>query len=177
MARIVLGVCGSIAAYKAVDLTSKLVQAGHEVDVLLTPMAERFVRPLSFAALTHRRVLTSDTWTDGDAPAAHLNATEHAQLFVVAPATADVIGKMANGIADDLVSTTWLGAPCPTLVAPAMNQRMWRHPRVIANVARLVADGVQLVAPGSGYLAEGDVGPGRMAEPADLLAAIAARLG
>ena len=176
MARLVLGVGGSIAAYKAVDLASKCVQAGHVVDVVMTRMAGRFVRALSFSALTHRAVLTDETWGEGEAPAAHLRATEEAELFVVAPASADLIGKFANGIADEIVSTTYLGASCPVLVAPAMNQRMWRHPRVVANVARLVADGVELVAPGSGYLAEGDVGPGRMAEPAEILAAITARL-
>lgn len=177
MARIVLGVGGSIAAYKAADLCSKCVQAGHEVEVILTAMAERFVRPLTFAALTHRPVFTNATWGEGDRPAAHLAATESAQLLVVAPATADLIGKFANGIADDVLSSTYLGAPCPVLVAPAMNQRMWRHPRVRANVERLRADGVKVVEPGSGYLAEGDVGPGRMAEPADLLAAISRALG
>jgi phosphopantothenoylcysteine decarboxylase/phosphopantothenate--cysteine ligase len=177
MARLVLGVGGSIAAYKAVDLCSKCVQAGHEVEVVLTRMAERFLRPLSFSALTHRPVLTDATWGEGEHPAAHLTATENAQLLVVAPATADLIGKFANGIADDMLSTTYLGAPCPVLVAPAMNQRMWRHPRVRANVERLRADGVTIVEPGSGYLAEGDVGPGRLAEPAEILAAITKALG
>lgn len=176
MARIVLGVGGSIAAYKAVDLASKLVQAGHVVDVVMTRMAGRFVRPLSFSALTHRAVLTDETWGEGDAPAAHLRATEEAELFVVAPATADLLGKFAHGIADEIVSTTYLGAPCPVLVAPAMNQRMWKHPRVVANLARLVADGVEVLPPGSGYLAEGDVGPGRMAEPAQVFEALVARL-
>ena len=177
MARIVLGVGGSIAAYKAVDLCSKCVQAGHEVEVILTRMAERFLRPLSFAALTHRPVFTDATWGEGDRPAAHLAVTEQAQLLVVAPATADLIGKFANGIADDILSSTYLGTACPVLVAPAMNQRMWKHPRVRANVERLRADGVTIVEPGTGYLAEGDVGPGRLAEPAEILAAIGKRLG
>lgn len=177
MARIVLGIGGSIAAYKAVDLCSKCVQAGHEVEVILTEMAERFIRPLSFAALTHRPIFTDRTWGEGDRPAAHLTVTENAQLLVVAPATADLIGKFANGIADDVLSSTYLGAPCPVLVAPAMNQRMWKHPRVRANVERLKADGVKIVEPGNGYLAEGDVGPGRLAEPAEILEAIRKALG
>ena len=176
MSRVVLGVGGSIAAYKAVDLASKLVQAGHEVDVVMTKMALRFVRPLSFSALTHRPVHTDRSWGKGPAPASHLKATEGADVLVVAPCTADLLGKFANGIADEILSTTYLGVTCPVLVAPAMNQRMWRHPRVAANVARVKEDGVFVVEPGSGFLAEGDVGPGRMAEPADLVALIAARL-
>ena len=177
MARIVLGLGGSIAAYKAVDLCSKLVQAGHEVDVVMTRTACRFVGPLSFSALTHRAALLDATWGEGDQPAAHLRATEKADLFVVAPATADLIGKFANGIADEIVSTTYLGASCPVLVAPAMNRRMWKHPRVVHNVERIVADGVRLVGPGTGFLAERDEGPGRMAEPEEILEAIRATLG
>jgi phosphopantothenoylcysteine decarboxylase/phosphopantothenate--cysteine ligase len=173
LSRVVLGVGGSIAAYKAADLCSKLVQAGHEVEVVMTRMALRFVRPLTFSALTHRPVHTDETWGEGSAPAAHLKATESAHLLVVAPCTADLVGKFANGIADDVLSSTYLGVPCPVLVAPAMNQRMWRHARVQGNVARLKADGVVVVEPGTGFLAEGDVGPGRMAEPSEILAAIA----
>ena len=176
MARVVLGLGGSIAAYKAADLCSKCVQAGHVVDVVMTRMACRLVRPLSFAALTHRPVLTDDTWGEGERPAAHLAATEEADILVVAPATADLIGKFANGIADEIVSTTYLGASCPVLVAPAMNHRMWRHPRVVANVERLRQDGVGIVGPATGWLAEGETGTGRMSEPAEILAAIAARL-
>jgi phosphopantothenoylcysteine decarboxylase / phosphopantothenate---cysteine ligase len=174
VARIVLAVGGSIAAYKAVDLCSKCVQTGHEVDVVMTRMAMRFVGPLSFSAITHHPVHLDDTWGEGERPAAHLEMTECADLLVVAPATADLIGKFANGIADDIVTTTYLGAECPVLVAPAMNQRMWVHPRVVANIARLKADGVQIVGPATGHLAEGDEGPGRLVEPAELLAAIAA---
>ena len=172
MARIVLGAGGSIAAYKAVDLCSKLVQAGHEVDVVMTRMALRFVRPLSFAALTHRPVHTDESWGTGEAPAAHLTATENAEALVVAPCSADLLGKFANGIADDVLSTTYLGASCPVWIAPAMNARMWGHPRVAANAARLAADGVRVIAPGTGFLAEGAPGPGRMAEPAEILAAV-----
>ena len=174
-ARIVLGVGGSIAAYKAVDLCSKCVQAGHHVDVVMTRMARRFVRPMSFSALTHRPVHTDSSWGKGSSPAAHLEATEKAEFLVVAPCTADLLGKFANGIADEILSTTYLGASCPVVVAPAMNQRMWRHPRVAANVERVKQDGVHVLEPGTGFLAEGDVGPGRMAEPAEILAFLAAR--
>jgi phosphopantothenoylcysteine decarboxylase/phosphopantothenate--cysteine ligase len=177
VARVVLGVGGSIAAYKAVDLASKLVQAGHEVTVVLTRNATRFVTPLSFGALTHRPVFTDEAWWKEDGPAAHLAATEAAQAFVVAPCTADLIGKFANGIADEIVSSTYLGAACPTFVAPAMNQRMWKHPRVAANVERLRGDGVTVVAPGTGFLAEGPPGVGRMAEPAEILKALEPHLG
>jgi phosphopantothenoylcysteine synthetase/decarboxylase len=175
-ARIVVAVGGSIAAYKAADLVSKLVQAGHHVDVVLTRMAQRFVGPLTFSALSHHRVQTDEGWGEGDRPAAHLETTEKADLLVVAPATADLIGKFAHGLADEIVSTTYLGCTCPVLVAPAMNQRMWRHPRVVANVETLRRDGVTIVGPASGYLAEGDQGPGRMVEPAELLAAVVAAL-
>jgi phosphopantothenoylcysteine decarboxylase/phosphopantothenate--cysteine ligase len=172
MARVVLGVGGSVAAYKAADLCSKLVQRGHDVEVVMTRMALRFVRPLTFSALTQKAVHTDARWGKGDAPAAHLRATEGAQVFVVAPCTADLAGKLANGIADEIVSSTYLGAPCPVLVAPAMNPRMWAHRRVVANVARLREDGVTVVEPGKGWTAEGDVGVGRMAEPAEILAAV-----
>lgn len=176
MARLLLGVGGSIAAYKAADLASTLVQQGHQVDVVMTRMALRFLRPMTFSALTHRPVLTDEGWGEGDRPAAHLVATEGAQLFVVAPATADLLGKFAHGIADEIVSTTYLGAGCPVLVAPAMNPRMWRHPRVVGNVERLRGDGVTIVGPATGRVAEGDVGPGRMVEPDEIATAIAAAL-
>jgi phosphopantothenoylcysteine synthetase/decarboxylase len=172
--RIVVCVGGSIAAYKACDLVSKLVQAGHRVEVVMTAAAERFVRPLSFAALTHRPVFTGADWFDGAGrgPADHLQVTEAADLVVVAPCTANLIGKFANGIADEIVSTTLLGAGCPVLLAPAMHHRMWASKRVVANMATLAADGVHCVGPEAGYLAEGDVGPGRMSEPAGIVAAV-----
>jgi phosphopantothenoylcysteine decarboxylase/phosphopantothenate--cysteine ligase len=176
MARIALLVGGSVAAWKACDLTSKLVQGGHVVDVVLSEHALWFVQPLAFSALTHRRVHTDAGWGEGDAPAAHLAVTEEADLVVAAPCTANLLGKFAHGIADDIVSTTWIGAACPCLVAPAMNSRMWKHPRVQANLAVLESDGVRIVPPGTGYLAEGERGVGRMAEVPQLLDAIRAAL-
>jgi phosphopantothenoylcysteine decarboxylase/phosphopantothenate--cysteine ligase len=172
MASIVLCVGGSIAAYKACDLTSRLVQEGHVVDVVMTRMALDFVRPLSFSALTQRRVYTDEEWGKGTMPAEHLVVTRDADLLVVAPCTANLLGKLAHGIADDIVTTTCLGAACPVLVAPAMNARMWRHPRVRANVELLKGDGVRFVGPDAGWLAEGEEGPGRMAEPEGILAEI-----
>ncbi len=180
-AQIVLGVGGSIAAYKACDLVSKLTQAGHGVDVVLTAAAEHFVRPLAFAALSHRPVFTNEAWFSGTGSptgaAAHLRVSEGADLLLIAPCTANLIGKFAHGIADEIVSTTYLGATCPVLLAPAMNQRMWRQPRVQANLDILAGDGVHVVGPASGHLAEGDTGPGRMSEPEEILVAIEAALG
>lgn len=175
--RIVVCVGGSIAVYKACDLVSKLVQADHHVDVVMTEAAERFVRPLAFAALTHRPVFTQGDWFEGAGqgrgPADHLRVTEEADLLVVAPCTANLIGKFANGIADEIVSTTILGASCPVLLAPAMNHRMWASKRVQANLAVLKDDGMHVVGPETGYLAEGDEGPGRLTEPAGIVEAIA----
>lgn len=176
MARLVVAVGGSIAAYKACDLVSKLVQAGHRVDVLLTRAALKFVQPLAFAALTQRTAFTDERlWDDRAAaggPADHLRVTEDADLLVVAPCTANLIAQFAHGLADDLVSTTVLGAACPLLLAPAMNHRMWAHPRVQANLALLQGDGVHVVGPTRGWLAEGEVGLGRMEEPEGIQAAI-----
>ena len=179
-AKIVVCVGGSIAAYKACDLVSKLVQAGRTVDVVMTRAAEQFVRPLSFAALTHRAVFTNDVWFDGAgaarSPADHLHMTENADLLVVAPCTANLLGAFAHGLADEIVSTTVLGATCPILLAPAMNVRMWKNHRVQANLQTLRGDGVHVVGPESGYLAEADEGMGRMSEPADIVAGVDALL-
>jgi phosphopantothenoylcysteine decarboxylase/phosphopantothenate--cysteine ligase len=171
MAHVLVCVGGSIAAYKACDLVSKLVQAGHRVDVAMTRAAQRFVRPLSFAALTHREVFTDRRWFEAEGSAAHLAATQEAGLVIVAPCTANLLARLAHGLADEIVSASVLGSRAPLLLAPAMNTRMWENPRVQANVATLKDDGAQLVGPGSGYLAEAEVGVGRMAEPAEILRA------
>lgn len=171
MANLVVCVGGSVAAYKACDLVSKAVQAGHRVDVVLTRMALKFVRPLSFSALTQRRVHTDCGWGAGTHPAEHLAVTRDADLVIVAPCTANLLGRFAHGLADEIVSTTVLGAGCPVLLAPAMNVRMWENPRVQANVATLKKDGLHVVGPEAGWLAEGETGLGRMAEPDAILAA------
>ncbi len=165
-------VSGGIAAYKTATVVSRLVQAGCGVTVAMTRNAKRFVGPVTFRALTGRPVLTS-MWHGPD-PAAmeHLHPSETADLTLVAPATANVIGKLAGGIADDLVSTMLLGADCPVMLAPAMNTRMWQHPAVQRNVAFLRENGVMFAGPAEGHLACGTAGPGRMVEPEELLAAV-----
>lgn len=169
-------VTGGIAAYKTATLVSELVQAGCQVTAALTRNARRFVGPTTFQALTGRPVYTS-TW---HAPHAHdlhhLSLSEQADLILVAPATANILGKVANGLADDLVSTLLLAAECPVLFAPAMNTRMWEHPAVRRNVRFLKKSGATFVGPEQGWLACGAVGTGRMSEPATILAAVRAAL-
>ena len=169
---VVVCVTGGIAAYKTAAVVSTLVQDGCGVTVAMTRNARRFVGSATFQALTGRPVLTS-LWHAADPGAmAHLRPAELADLIVVAPATANVLGKLAGGIADDLVSTLLLGADGPVLLAPAMNTRMWQHPAVQRNVAFLREHGFLLVGPEEGWLACRTVGPGRMSEPATLCAAI-----
>jgi phosphopantothenoylcysteine decarboxylase len=169
-------VSGGIAAYKTAALVSKLVQDGCGVTVALTRNARRFVGATTFRALSGRPVLTT-LWPARDAgDMLHLDPSETADLLVVAPATANIIGKLAGGIADDLVSTLLLGAACPVLLAPAMNVRMWQHPAVQRNTGFLREHGFLLVGPEEGWLACGAVGPGRMSEPEELLDAIRKQL-
>lgn len=174
--QVVVCVCGGIAAYKTAALVSQLVQDGCGVTVAMTRNARRFVGPVTFQALTGRLVLTSPWRTTDPGAMEHLRPSETADLLVVAPATANVIGKLAGGIADDLASTLLLGAACPVLLAPAMNTRMWQHPAVQRNVAFLRDHGFLLVGPEEGWLACRDVGPGRMSEPQTLLTAIRQQL-
>ena len=157
MARVLLGVTGGIAAYKACELTRLLVKAGHEVIPLVTRGAEEFVAAKTFTALARRPV--------GDDPYPHL---EHADLLVVAPCTANTLAKLAQGIADNVLTEAALAHAGPTLVAPAMNHRMWAHPATQANVRTLVERGVELIGPEDGELAEGESGLGRMSEPEDI---------
>jgi phosphopantothenoylcysteine decarboxylase / phosphopantothenate---cysteine ligase len=157
MARVLVGVSGGIAAYKACELVRLLVKAGHDVVPLITPGAERFVHAKTFAALARRPV--------SDDPYPHL---EHADLLVVAPCTANTLAKLAHGLADNLVTEAALAHRGPTLVAPAMNVRMWLHPATQANAETLRARGVELIGPEEGELAEGEWGVGRMAEPDDI---------
>ncbi len=165
-------VCGGIAAYKTAVLVSQLVQQDCGVTVAMTRAARRFVGPVTFAALTGRPVFTS-LWEAGpQADIQHLRLSQSADLIVVAPATANILGKLAAGIADDLVSALLLGADCPVLMAPAMNARMWQHPVVQRNVTVLREAGVLMAGPESGWQACRAVGPGRMSEPETLLAAI-----
>lgn len=166
---VVVGVCGGIAAYKVASLVSALVQRGAGVTVAMTQAAQKFITPLTFQSLTARQVFT-DLWhSENYFDPQHLNLTEDADLFIIAPATANTIGRIAGGLADDLVSTMVMSAACPVLLAPAMNTRMWQNPLVQANVQKLTSLGYQLVAPGEGWLACRTIGAGRMAEPQDIL--------
>jgi phosphopantothenoylcysteine decarboxylase/phosphopantothenate--cysteine ligase len=168
--RVLLGVCGGIAAYKAAALTSFLVQRGDRVDVILTEGAQQFIGSLTFAALTHNPVLTS-LW---DAPEAipHIALARSADVMVIAPATANLIAKLARGIADDLLTNAALAARIPIVIAPAMNDAMYEHPATRENLALLEARGVTIVEPGVGFLAEREHGVGRLAEQAAIVAAI-----
>ncbi|GGC90875.1 phosphopantothenoylcysteine decarboxylase [Thalassobacillus devorans] len=170
--RIVLGVSGGIAVYKASALTSKLVQAGAEVKVIMTESAMEFVTPLTFQALSRNPVYT-DTFDEKDPRyIAHIDLADWADLFLIAPATANIIGKLANGIADDMLSTTLLATEAPVYVAPAMNVHMYAHPAVIKNMTTLEQWGYKFIEPGEGYLACGYVGKGRLEEPETIVSVL-----
>jgi len=174
---IVVGVCGGIASYKAVDLVSKLQQAGALVDVIMTEHAEDFVRPLTFATMSHRSVY-SDLWEpSGKAAETHIALAEAADLLVLVPATANTIAKLAHGMADHMLTAVALATRAPLLLAPAMNKDMYTHPATQANLALLRDRGALIVEPEVGRLASGAVGPGRLPETAVLLSAITTALG
>jgi phosphopantothenoylcysteine decarboxylase/phosphopantothenate--cysteine ligase len=166
---ILLGVTGGIAAYKAADLASKLVQAGASVSVVMTRSARKFIGTTTFEALTNRPVHWQLFAPREHPLGEHIGLARRAKLLVVAPASADVLAKFAHGIADDLLSTLYLVFTGPVVVAPAMNSDMWAKPAVQRNIAQLRADGVHFVEPGQGWLSCGTIGPGRMAEPEQIL--------
>ena len=171
MALIALGVCGGIGAYKAVEIARGLQKNGHDVVAVMTKSARKFVGPLTFEAITRRQVIT-DQWQPGaNADIEHIAIASNIDLLVVAPATANTIAKFANGLADDFLSSLYTATRAPVLLAPAMNTNMFEHPAVVKNLETLGARGVQMVDPGSGYLACGWIGKGRLAEPADVVAA------
>ncbi len=165
MAFVGLGVSGGIGAYKAVELTRLLQKRGHRVQVVMTRNARRFVGPLTFEAITREPVVTSQFRPGLNAEIEHIALASGMDVLVVAPATANVIGKFAAGIADDFLSALYLATRAPVLLAPAMNTNMWEHEAVRANIATLRQRGVRFVDPGDGYLACGWVGAGRLAEP------------
>ena len=168
--KILLCVSGGIAVYKAVALVSKLTQAGATVKVIMTESARQFVNPLSFQVMSKNDVFY-DTFDEKDSSViAHIDLADWADLVLVAPATANVIGKLANGIADDMVTTTLLATTAPVWVAPAMNVHMYDHPAVLRNIDRLYADGIRFIEPSAGYLACGYVGKGRLEEPEKIVA-------
>ena len=168
--KVLLAVGGGIAAYKSAELARLLMQQGHQVQVVMTAAAEEFVRPLTFAALTGRKVLTNLFAIESAIE--HISVAQEHELLVIAPATADLMAKLAHGLADDFLTTLYLAFTGPVLLAPAMNVNMWQHPATQANLATLVKRGHSIVEPGSGYLACGMTGPGRLADPEIIAAAI-----
>ena len=169
--RVVLGVTGSIAAYKACELVRLLVKRGDDVHVVMTEHARAFVTPLTFQTLSRNPVECNLFEDPQDWKPEHISLAAAADLVVVAPATANIIAKMAHGIADDLLSSTLLATKAPVVVAPAMNDGMWTNPATQANVATLISRGVRVVQPGTGELACGTSGTGRIAEPSEILSA------
>jgi len=174
---IVLGVTGSIAAYKAAEVASRIVQGGGGVTVVMTRAAARFVGPLTFQALTRRRVLIEQFDPEAVLEPDHVALAAKAGLVLVAPATANFLGKAAHGIADDLLTSLLLAAECPVLVAPAMNERMWKNPAVQENLRILRRRGFRFVEPGTGFLACGEYARGRLAEPERIVAEAGKILG
>ncbi|RPK15457.1 bifunctional phosphopantothenoylcysteine decarboxylase/phosphopantothenate--cysteine ligase CoaBC [Priestia endophytica] len=163
--RIVLGVSGGIAAYKAAALTSKLIQSGAEVRVIMTESATKFITPLTFQALSRNHVYT-DTFLEEDPTAiSHIDVADWADLIIVAPATANTIGKLANGLGDDMLTTTLLATTAPVWIAPAMNVHMYDNKAVQRNIMTLYNDGYRFIEPSAGYLACGYIGRGRLEEP------------
>jgi len=160
--RIVLGVTGSIACYKSIDLASKLTQAGAEVDVILTRSAQEFISALTFRSLTHRRVITDLFDEESEDPVEHIALAKKADILVVAPATANVIAKMKYGFADDALTATILATNSPILVAPAMESNMWQNDATQENIATLIKRGIKFIGPAEGHLASGGSGQGRL---------------
>jgi phosphopantothenoylcysteine decarboxylase / phosphopantothenate---cysteine ligase len=173
---IALGVTGGIGAYKAVEVARGLQKRGHEVVAVMTENATRFVGPVTFEAITRRAVITDQFAPGTNSDIEHIALASTIDLLLIAPATANILGKLANGIADDFLSTLYLATRAPVLVAPAMNSQMFAHEVVRANLDTLAARGVRFVEPGEGYLACGWIGKGRLAEPDEIVAAAEAVL-
>ena len=173
---IVVGVTGGIAAYKSAQLVSDLVKLGCDVHVVMTHNAQYFIHPITFETLTNHKCLTDTFDRNFEFHVEHVALSQRADAFLIAPATADLIGKAANGIADDMLSTTLLACTCPVLVSPAMNTRMYEHPATQANLAVLKERGVKIIEPSSGHLACGDEGKGKLPEPALLVDCILAEI-
>src|SRR3981081_3244396 len=179
--RITMGVTGGVAAYKAAELVRLLQQDGFTVEVVMTRGAREFITPLTFAALSGQKVITdlfgnSENEANLESAIEHIAVAQRTDLLLVAPATADIIAKFARGIADDFLSTLYLGTTAPVVVAPAMNVNMWNHAATRENIAKLRERGVNVVEPDEGYLACGMVGAGRLAGHAEILAAVRATL-
>src|SRR5271170_8351579 len=186
--KVTVGVCGGIAAYKSVELVRLLQDAGYDPHVVMTKSAEEFVRPLTFAAISGHKVITTlwgeeagtgseDDGSGEHSSVEHIQAAQSTRLLVVVPATANMLAKFAHGLADDFLSTMYLATTAPVIVAPAMNVNMWEHPATRGNVATLRARGVKVVAPDEGYLACGMTGAGRLAGVEAIVAATLEVLG
>jgi phosphopantothenoylcysteine decarboxylase/phosphopantothenate--cysteine ligase len=173
---IALGVTGGIGAYKAVEVARGLQKRGHDVVAVMTATATRFVGPITFEAITRRRVITDQFEPGANADIEHIALASTIDLLLIAPATANIIGKLANGIADDFLSTLYTATRAPVLLAPSMNTQMFSHEAIRRNLDTLAARGVGFIEPGEGYLACGWIGKGRLAEPEEIVAAVEARL-
>src|SRR5690242_17439279 len=173
----ILGIGGGIAAYKSAELARALMERGLGVQVVMTAAAQQFITPLTLAALTGRKVITDlfATSSAGDTLSSaieHIAVAQDNDILVIAPATADLLARLANGLANDFLTTLYLAFTCPVVLAPAMNVNMWQHAATQANVETLRRRGHSIVEPGAGYLACGMTGPGRLAEPAEIVQAI-----
>ena len=173
---ILVGVAGGVAAYKTADLVSRLAKKEYAISVVMTASAKNFIGRATFEALSTRPVYDDLFSPREHFLGEHIGLARRADVFVIAPATANVIGKIANGIADDLLTTLAMAATCPVLLAPAMNVEMWSKPAVQRNIEQLKADGYHILAPGEGWLSCRVSGPGRMAEPVDIESAVIAAL-
>lgn len=169
--KVALGISGGIAAYKAAEVLRGLQRAGCEVRVGMTKRACEFIQPLTFRALSGSHVIVDDYAPDNPDPIAHITFSQTVDLFLIAPATANIIAKLANGIADDFLTSTYLAATAPVLIAPAMNTSMWHHPATQRNLQRLRSDGVHIIDPDEGEMACGTIGPGRLSEPERIVTA------
>src|SRR2546429_1429662 len=169
--RVALGVTGGIAAYKAAEILRGLQRAGCVVRVCMTKRACEFITPLTFRALSGSHVIVDDYAPDNPDPIAHITFSQSVDLLVIAPATANIIAKFANGIADDFLTSTYLASNAPVLVAPAMNTTMWNHPATQRNLQQLRTDGVRVIEPDAGEMACGTFGPGRLSEPERIVSA------
>jgi len=166
--KVALGVTGGIAAYKAVEVLRGLQLAGCAVRVAMTKRACEFIQPLTFRALSGSHVVVDDYAPDNPDPIAHITFSQTVDLFLVTPATANIIAKFANGVADDFITSTYLASTAPVLIAPAMNTSMWHHPATQRNVRQLRSDGVHIIEPDEGEMACGTIGPGRLSHPKEL---------
>jgi phosphopantothenoylcysteine decarboxylase/phosphopantothenate--cysteine ligase len=169
--KVAIGVTGGIAAYKAIEVLRGLQRAGCEVRVAMTRHACEFIQPLTFRALSGTYVIVDDYSPDNPDPIAHITFSQTIDLFVIAPATANTLAKLANGVADDFITSTYLACTAPVLVAPAMNTAMWQHPATRRNVAKLRRDGVHFIEPDAGEMACGTIGPGRLSAPERIVSA------